>query len=80
MSNDLENKLRLRKSRVRVLVTYGAALFLFGGGAIFVAFLIWTGQKDDALNLFFALIPVATGTIAFWFGGRGSSPEKEDKG
>jgi len=32
-------------------------------------------DKDTAVNLFNTLVPVATGIIAFWFGGRGGNPE-----
>ena len=63
-----------RKSRVRVYVTYIAALFLFLGGAVFIAFLIWTGELDAALSLFQAVLPVSAAVISFWFAGR-SNPK-----
>jgi len=66
-----QERLETRKSRVRVIVTYAAAGFLFGGGTVFISFLIWTGQKDDALDLFQTTFPVCAAIIAFWFGGRG---------
>lgn len=65
-----ERELDLRRAKVRVVITYIAAAFLFGGGAVFISFLIWTGQKEDALHLFSALLPVAAAVISFWFAGR----------
>lgn len=64
------DKMAERKSLVRVLVTYGAALFLFFGGGLFILFLIWTGQRADALNLFGTILPVSAAVISFWFAGR----------
>ena len=65
----------LRKSRVRVIVTYGAALFLFLGGAIFIAFLVWTQRRDEAITLFNTILPVAASILAFWFAGRSNQPK-----
>lgn len=75
------SKIEERRSRVRVLITYGAALFLFGGGSIFIVFLIWTGQRADALGLFTTILPVSAAIVSFWFGGRGGSrPEEGNQG
>ena len=65
----------LRKSRVRVMVTYGAALFLFLGGAIFIAFLVWTQRRDEAITLFNTILPVAASILAYWFAGRSNKPK-----
>ncbi len=70
---DLEeqvSKKEIRKSRVRVIVTYIAAIFLFGGGAAFIIFLIRCGETDQALTLFNTLLPVAAAIISYWFAGR----------
>lgn len=69
-----ERELNLRRSKVRVVVTYIAAAFLFGGGSIFISFLIWTGQRDLAFQLFTTLLPVGAAVISFWFAGR-SNPK-----
>ena len=61
-----------RKSNVRIAVTYIAAGFLFGGGTIFIAFLVWTGRRDEAISLFNAILPVSAAVISFWFAGRKS--------
>lgn len=65
-----------RKSLVRVVVTYVAAAFLFVGGTIFIAFLIWTGQRDDAITLFNTILPVSAAIVSYWFAGRGSQPKQ----
>ena len=65
-----------RKSWVRVVVTYGAAAFLFIGGPIFIAFLIWTGRRDDAIALFNTILPVSAAIISFWFAGRPRGDKK----
>ena len=68
-----EIKKESRKSLVRVIVTYASAGFLFGGGALFIVFLIWTGRRDEALSLFNAILPVSAAIISYWFAGRGSN-------
>ena len=64
-----------RKSLVRVVVTYAAAGFLFIGGTIFIAFLIWTNQRDEAITLFNTILPVSAAIVSYWFAGRGSQPK-----
>lgn len=72
---EMELKKEIRKSLVRVIVTYIAAIFLFGGGGIFIAFLIWIGQRESASDLFLAILPVSAAIISYWFAGRGSQPK-----
>ncbi len=73
---ELERIKELRKSRVRRVVTYSAAAFLFGGGAIFIAFFVWTGDRINALNIFNTILPVAAAIISYWFAGRSKKPEE----
>lgn len=49
--DDYKKTMALGKSHVRVIVTYISTGFLFGGGSIFIAFLINTGQRDAALSI-----------------------------
>ena len=42
--------LELRKSRVRVVVTYAATFFLFGGGAVFIWLLLFPGELGIELK------------------------------
>ena len=69
-----------RKSLVRVVVTYVAAGFLFIGGTIFIAFLIWTNQRDEAITLFNTILPVSAAIVSYWFAGRGSQPKQGNNG
>ena len=69
-----------RKSLVRVVVTYGAAGFLFVGGSIFIIILIWTGQRDDAIALFNTILPVSAAIVSYWFAGRGNQPKQGNNG
>ena len=69
-----------RKSLVRVVVTYGAAGFLFIGGTFFILFLIWTGQRTDAIALFNTILPVSAAIVSYWFAGRGNQPKQGNNG
>ena len=62
-----------KKSRVRVWVTYWAAAFLFGIGPILIFIILFVcDDKEKAIDLFQAILPVSAGIIAFWFAGRGT--------
>ena len=62
--------LEARRSRVRVRVTYVAASFIFLGGPLLIVFFIWCGDKDKALGVFNAILPIGSAIIAYWFGTR----------
>ena len=59
------------KSRVRVWVTYGAALYVFLFGAILCGLLLWLGSDAtgmaEAKDLFLATLPIGSGILAYWF-------------
>ena len=74
-----EEKIARRKSLVRVAVTYGAAAFLFPGGAAFIIFLILTNRWTAAIDLFNSLLPVAAAIISFWFAGRSGNTKPDSK-
>ena len=77
---DTKEVIAKRRSHVRVVVTYGAAIFLFIGGALLIGYLTVTEQHADAIGLFTTILPVSAAIISFWFGGRGmSQPEKKDE-
>lgn len=67
-----EGKIKMERWRslVRVIVTYGAALFLFGGGSAFIIFLIYEDNIDHAINLFNTILPISAAVISYWFAGR----------
>lgn len=86
----VEDKIKLRRSRVRMWVTYGAAWFLFGGGALFVGYLAWypvTAVPDGQVNnlatakeIFFVLVPIATSIVTYWFAARQSEEPPQNGG
>ena len=72
-----------RRSWVRVSVTHGAAWFLFGGGAVLIAYLLLWGEgeaaDDQAVDLFLTILPVAASIVSFWFAGRMQRGDKDDQ-
>lgn len=89
-ASPIEDRIKLRRSRVRMWVTYGAAWFLFGGGALFVGYLAWNpvtevpdGQVNNlatAKEIFFVLVPVATSIVTYWFAARRSEEAGQNGG
>ena len=78
----LKEERESRKSRVRVVVTYGAAGFLFLGGPLLILVLLCMGKSTEAANLFTAILPVSAAIISYWFAGRskaGAAPERKAK-
>ncbi len=69
---EIEAKRQLRRSHVRIVITYVAAGFLFFGGYGMVVYLLACGKIDEAKSLFLSILPVSTAVISFWFGGRKS--------
>jgi hypothetical protein len=69
---EIEAKRQLRRSHVRIVITYVAAGFLFFGGYGMVAYLLACGKIDEAKSLFLSILPVSAAVISFWFGGRKS--------
>lgn len=65
-----KDKIELRRSRVRMVTTYAAVAFLFGGGALLIALLMGIGKHKEAADLFLTVLPIASGIIAYWFGTR----------
>ncbi len=80
MASTEEHQLReSRRSQVRVLVTYGAALFLFLGGAAMIAvFLLLMEDTDSAKDLFLAIMPVSAGILSYWFASRNPAPDRRN--
>ena len=60
-----------RRSKVRVLVTYFAAGFLFFGGALFIGAMVVIEEYDIAKELFTTILPISASIVAYWFGTRG---------
>lgn len=71
-------KIENRRSRVRIYITYFAAIFLFIGGAGLIIYLLLEGtDNSDAIMVFNTILPVATGVISYWFASR-SQQNKSD--
>ena len=76
-----EEKRESRRSSVRIWVTYGAAAFLFLGGAVLIGVLLLLGEHDRAVALFNAILPVSASIVAYRFAGRNPKQrEGDDKG
>ena len=79
MASTEEHQLReSRRSQVRVRVTYGAAGFLFIGGALMIAVLLFMEDKDSAKDLFLAIMPVSAGILSYWFASRNPAPDRRN--
>ena len=69
-----EELVEQRRSRVRVIVTYAAAAYIFlGSGALIAA--LWVEnipaeKLSTAKDVFTMVMPVAAGIIAYWFASR----------
>lgn len=77
-----EELIEQRRSRVRVVVTYLAAAYIFlGSGALIVA--LWIEKLpaekfSTAKDVFTMVMPVAAGIIAYWFASRKPAPAASD--
>ncbi len=76
----LELKLELRRSLVRIWVTYGAAGFLFVGGALMIAVYLFKDSYAEAKEVFLTILPVSSAVISFWFAGRSPSDRSRKGG
>ena len=78
----IEAKRQLRRSNVRIVITYAAAGFLFIGGYGMVVYLLACGKIEAAKSLFLSILPVSAAVISFWFGGRkpGDSTPRQSSG
>lgn len=83
----LELKKEVRKSAVRVWVTYMASAYVFGGGLLLAGLCIisiWVQALDNvaltvAKDFYLTVFPVATAVITFWFATRGASKNNSER-
>lgn len=70
-----EKKQQIRKSQVRVVVTYfmTAAYVLTSIGLI--GWLMWADKSELAIGVFSGVASTTATIIAFWFGSRGTAVE-----
>ena len=76
---DNEEKLKLKRSQVRVYVTYIATGFVFFGSATLILWLMYCKMFVQAKDLFLGVLPVATGIITYWFADRSRSKNPNDQ-
>lgn len=79
-TNDLspEAEHEIKKSRVRVCVTYVATAFIFGGGGILIVWFASKGENEDAMAVFNTILPIAAGVVTYWFAARSNRKKKKD--
>ena len=76
----IQEKIENRRSLVRVIVTYGAGLYIvIGSIVLIVADALVEGEKlATAKEIFTLVLPVATGIITYWFASRRPSEAGEN--
>ena len=80
MGDDLSLRQRVRKSNVRIVVTY-FVVFTYCTGALGIsAFLFAKGQYELGLGVFNGLATLSAGIAGFWFGSRSSGFPGETPG
>ncbi len=70
----VREQIEMRRSKVRICVTYGAALYVFLGSLVLILAFAVTGAEGTGLTLakevFTMVLPIATGIITYWFASR----------
>jgi len=62
-----EEFIELKRSFVRRWISYLAMTFLFFGSGALVGWLIVLNDVDHALQVFYTVLPIASGVIGYWF-------------
>ena len=60
----------IKKSKVRIWVTYTATAFLFVGGPLLMLYAFRCDKTDEAISIFQSILPISAAIISFWFAGR----------
>lgn len=74
----------IRKSKVRVYVTYSMTAAYVIAALGLIAWLMWQQKTDLAMGIFSGVASTTSAITAFWFGSRGSarsqdgSPRRDD--
>lgn len=67
----LKERQEIKKSNVRIYVTYIATIFIFGGGiGLILFFTLFEEEPDQAMRVFNAVLPIAAGIVTYWFATR----------
>ena len=75
----------IRKSKVRVYVTYSMTAAYIAAALGLIAWLMWQQKTDLAMGIFSGVASTTSAITAFWFGSRGSArssqiPSSDDGG
>ena len=76
----LTHEQEMRKSKVRVWVTYVMTAAYAIAALGLVAWLLATAKTDLAIGVFSGLASTSASIIAFWFGSRGAARAQSDDG
>ena len=87
-----EQRIKSRRSSVRVFVTYAAAAYAFLGGLLLIYFALKVEMPTDekaqnfvreqwqfAKDLFVTILPIATGVITYWFATRRTDNQEQSE-
>ncbi|MCY3673897.1 MAG: hypothetical protein OXH65_05755 [Paracoccaceae bacterium] len=87
--NNLDVELEKRRSKVRVLVTYAAAVFIFLGGPLLLILPViasmYNPERDFTAiiaackDVFVIILPIATGIVTHWFVSRKPKVDQTDE-
>ena len=73
----LQVEQEIKKSKVRIHITYVATAFIFLGGGFLVAWFVSKGQQEDAMDVFNIILPIAAGIVTYWFAARSNRKKKD---
>lgn len=69
----IKERQEIKKSNVRIRVTYIATIFIFGIGIGLILFFTLFKEEPDpdlAMRVFNAVLPIAAGIVTYWFATR----------
>ena len=69
--SEAETKQQIRKSQVRVVVTYFMTAAYVVTSIGLIAWLMWVDKSELAIGVFSGVASTTATIIAFWFGSRG---------
>ena len=73
----MNEDIRQRRSKVRMNVTYLAALFVFFGAAAMIVYAFIVKDNAMAKDTFTVVLPIGTAVITYWFAGRSAEKASE---
>ena len=74
----IKEKREERKSKVRVLLTYAAAFFLFGISLMLIIWFMYIKDYNKATAAFGTVVPTTTFIIGYWFAKRSAERQEPE--